>query len=146
MKISYESLQEVCEAEYVWEDTHPALLTAIPKTRAKVAQVLLDDIRRRFAIKVDYLDSAYQERIVRRSNQHLIPPWAIDQNEADKLQYAAILFPRSQRRDDVRTNAFLSARAGFGQYLRRPTTCFRSICRTFRSALGRTRTCDLLCS
>ncbi|HZC18428.1 MAG TPA: hypothetical protein VE225_01835, partial [Rubrobacteraceae bacterium] len=64
MKISYESLQEVCEAEYVWEDTHPALLTAIPKTRAKVAQVLLDDIRRRFAIKVDYLDSAYQERIV----------------------------------------------------------------------------------
>ena len=122
LKISYESLAEVCEAEDVWEDKHPALQTATPDTRAKVAQVLLDDIRRRFAIKVDYLDSAYQERIVRRSNQHLKPPWAIDQNEADKLQYAAILFPRPQRRDDVRTNAFLSARGGFGQYLRRPTT------------------------
>ena len=122
LKISYESLEDVCEAEDVWEGKHPALLTATPATRAKVAQVLLDDIRRRFAIKVDYLDSAYQERIVRRSNQHLIPPWAIDQNEADKLQYAAILFPRPQKRDDVRTNAFLSARGGFGQYLRRPTT------------------------
>ena len=122
LRISYESLDELCAAEDVWEDTHPTLLTATPEVRAKVAQVLLDDMRRRFAIKVDYLDPAYQERIVRRSNQNLIPPWAIDQNEADRLQYAAILFPRSQRRGDVRTNAFLSARGGFGQYLRRPTT------------------------
>ncbi len=122
LKISYESLEELCAAEDVWDDAHPALTTASPETRTKVAQVLADDMRRRFAIKVDYLDPGYQERIVRRSNQNLIPPWSIDQNEADRLQYAAILFPRSQRRGDVRTNAFLSARGGFGQYLRRPTT------------------------
>ncbi len=56
LEISYESLEELCAAEDVWEDKHSALATATPKTRAKVAKVLLDDMRRRLAIKVDYLD------------------------------------------------------------------------------------------
>nr|MBA2441837.1 DEAD/DEAH box helicase [Rubrobacter sp.] len=32
LKISYESLEEVCEADDVWEDAHPALLAATPET------------------------------------------------------------------------------------------------------------------
>jgi hypothetical protein len=77
-------------------------------------------MRRRLAIKVDYLDYNYQERIRRRSNQNLIPPWAVDENE--EMKYAAILFPRSQRPYDPRDNAYLSSRGGFGQYLRRSST------------------------
>jgi hypothetical protein len=122
LRIEYESLEELCAAEDVWEGTHAALAAASPRTRAGVAKVLLDDMRRRLAIKVDYLDRPYQERIVRRSNQHLIPPWAIDQNEADKLEFAAILFPRPQRPRDARENTYLSARGGFGRYLRRSST------------------------
>ncbi len=120
LKISYDSLQEVCAAEDVWQENHAALVEATPETRAKVATVLLDDMRRRLAIKVDYLDYDYQERIRRRSNQNLIPPWAVDENE--EMKYAAILFPRSQRPYDSRDNAYLSARGGFGQYLRRTST------------------------
>jgi len=91
LKISYDSLEEVCEAEGVWQENHAALAGATPETRAKVATVLLDDMRRRLAIKVGYLDYDYQERTRRRSNQNLIPPWAVDENE--EMNYAAILFP-----------------------------------------------------
>jgi hypothetical protein len=66
LKISYDSLEEVCAAEDVWQENHAALAGATPDTRAKVATVLLDDIRRRLAIKVDYLDYDYRERIRRR--------------------------------------------------------------------------------
>lgn len=96
LKISYDSLEEVCEAEDVWEEKHPALVGATRETRTKVAKVLLDDMRRRLAIKVDYLDYNYQERIRRRSNQNLIPPWAVDENE--EMKYAAILFPAPANR------------------------------------------------
>jgi len=120
LKISYDSLDEVCEAEDVWREKHAALVGASPETRVRIATVLLDDMRRRLAIKVDYLDYDYQERIRRRSNQNLIPPWAVDENE--EMKYAATLFPRPQRRGDPRDNAYLSARGGFGQYLRRSST------------------------
>ena len=120
LKISYDSLDDLCAAEDVWQEKHPALLSASPETRARVARVLLDDMRRRLAIKVDYLDYNYQERIRRRSNQNLIPPWAVDENE--EMKYAAILFPRSRQPRDARDNAYLSARGGFGQYLRRSST------------------------
>ena len=120
LKISYDSLDDLCAAEDVWQEKHPALVGAAPETRVKVATVLLDDMRRRLAIKVDYLDYDYQERIRRRSNQNLIPPWAVDENE--EMKYAAVLFPRSRRPRDPRDNAYLSARGGFGQYLRRSST------------------------
>jgi hypothetical protein len=54
LKISYDSLEEVCAAEDVWQENHAALAGATPETRAKVATVLLDDMCRRLAIKVDY--------------------------------------------------------------------------------------------
>ncbi|MDP9477784.1 MAG: DEAD/DEAH box helicase, partial [Actinomycetota bacterium] len=120
LKISYDSLDDLCAAEDVWEGRHPALAGASPETRSRIAKVLLDDMRRRLAIKVDYLDYDYQERVRRRSNQNLIPPWAVDENE--EMKYAAVLFPRPRQRGDVRENAYLSARGGFGQYLRRFST------------------------
>jgi hypothetical protein len=69
-------LDEVCEAEDVWQNSHPALVTADPGTRSKVASVLLDYMRRELAIKVHYLDSFHQERIKQQSSQKLIDPWA----------------------------------------------------------------------
>ena len=121
LAIRYQSLDELSEAEAEWRDCHPALASALPSTRLKVAKVLLDYMRRELAIQVDYLDSAYQERIRQQSSQHLREPWAID--ESEQLEHAAILFPRQvQEHDDYGGYLYVSARGGFGQYLRRSST------------------------
>ncbi len=120
LTIKYLSLEEVCGDEDAWRNCHAALITATPETRAKVSKVLLDYMRRELAIKVDYLDQDYQERIQQQSSQRLVSPWALDENEAK--EYATILFPRSRGGDADRSYVYLSARGGFGQYLRRRTT------------------------
>ncbi|KAB2893776.1 MAG: DEAD/DEAH box helicase [Bacteroidetes bacterium] len=120
LEISYSSLEEICEAEDVWEDCHPALVNASPPTRTKVAKVLLDYMRRELAIKVDYLDQQYQERMQQMSSQRLIAPWAIDEDE--RLEYASVMFPRPSGGDDNKGNIYVSSRGGFGIYLRRNST------------------------
>lgn len=121
LEMGYADLDAVCAAEDVWQGTHPALATASPNTRMQVAKVLLDYMRRELAIRVDYLDSNYQERVQQLSSQRLIEPWAIDEDE--RMEYASILLPRSSGGEDRRGNyTYVSARGGFGMYLRRPNT------------------------
>jgi len=120
LEIKYASLDEVSNDEEIWQNCHIALAEASPETRKKVCKVLLDLMRRELAIKVDYLDPDYQERIRQQSSQRLRDPWAIDEKE--RMEYASILYPRSKRQDDYQGNIFLSARGGFGQYLRRYST------------------------
>ena len=120
LQIEYQSLDEVCAEEEMWNNCHEALTTASPETRRRVAKVLLDYMRRELTINVTYLDSREQERIKQQSNQRLVAPWAIDENE--KLDFAGILFARSSKPGAPAENTYLSARGGFGQYLRRNTT------------------------
>lgn len=120
LHITYESLDELAAAEDVWQHGHAALVGATPSTRATVARVLLDFVRRELAIEVDYLDQAYQEQLRQRSNQRLKTPWAIDENE--RMEHARILLPRSERDGDYRGWVYLSQRGGFGQYLGRRST------------------------
>lgn len=120
LEIHYKSLDDVCAAEDVWQNMHPALVSASPETRSYISKVLLDYMRRELAIKVDYLDSSYQESLRQLSSQQLKAPWAMDENE--KLEFSAILFPRPRQQhanDEYFGNIFLSARGGFGQFLRR---------------------------
>ena len=118
--IEYKSLDELCAYEDIWKRLHPALADAAPETRVKIAKTLLDYLRRELAIKVDYLESDYQEKIQQRSSQRLKEPWALDEEEV--MVHAAIAFPRSRTPNEIRENIFISARGGFGSYLRRPTT------------------------
>jgi ATP-dependent helicase YprA (DUF1998 family)/very-short-patch-repair endonuclease len=121
LEIGYISLDDVCAAEDLWEQAHPALASAPPEIRRQVCKVLLDYMRRSLAIKVDYLDPIYQDSLKQQSNQYLKTPWALD--EGEPLNRAAILYPRSRtEREHNSSNVFLSARGGFGQYLRRGTT------------------------
>jgi ATP-dependent helicase YprA (DUF1998 family)/very-short-patch-repair endonuclease len=121
LKIEYLSLDELSQAEDIWETFHSALANASPEDRFKVARTLLDYMRRELAIKVDYLNSDRWDQIRMQSNQRLIPPWAIDEHET--MEPASILVPRAQRGDVGRRYfTFLSARGGFGQYLRRART------------------------
>ena len=121
LEIRYRSLDDVCNAQDVWADKHPALAGAAPSTRRDVAKVLLDFMRRSLSIKVDYLDRTAQERIKQLSSQKLKPPWGLDENE--RLDYATILYARSRVSDqESRQNIYLSPQGGFGQYLGRRTT------------------------
>jgi ATP-dependent helicase YprA (DUF1998 family) len=130
LRIEYVSLDELAASDDVWADKHEALAGASTEQRERIAKVLLDFMRRELAIKVDYLDSAYQEGLRQRSSQRLRPPWAIDEEE--RLEHAAILYPRPRRRaEEYRGHVYLSARGGFGQFLRRRTT-FPSFAGTLR--------------
>ncbi|MCA9979028.1 MAG: hypothetical protein KC413_24875, partial [Anaerolineales bacterium] len=120
LKIDYVSLRDLCAAEEEWQGCHPALTTATPEERYHVAKVLLDVLRRELAIKVDYLDPVYQERIQLRSSLRLIEPWAIDDEET--MIHAAVAWPRARRKGDYGGHLFVSSRSGFGLYLRRQNT------------------------
>jgi len=77
------------------------------------------------AISVDSLRPDYQDRIKQQAAQHLIEPWS-----RSDLERAKHILPRGQSkqgqkaklrsgRDNIR---FLSARGGFGRFLRRSGT------------------------
>ncbi len=120
LRIEYLSLDEVCAAENVWRDLHPVLAAATPGERKEAARTLLDLLRRELAIKVDYLNPGYQERLRQRSSQYLAPPWAIDEDE--RLASASIAYPRRRRRTDYGRYLFVSDKSLFGLYLRRSST------------------------
>jgi ATP-dependent helicase YprA (DUF1998 family)/very-short-patch-repair endonuclease len=121
LEIGYISLAEVCAADDLWVQTHPTLAGASPETRLQVCKVLLDYMRRSLAIKVDYLDPVYQDSLKQQSSQYLKTPWALD--EMERLSRGAVLYPRARgEKEQNSENAYLSARGGFGQYLRRSTT------------------------
>ncbi len=117
LEIQYNSLDEVCGIEDLWQGFHQALVAATPEIRAKIAKTLLDFMRQELAIRVDYLEEQDQERIRQLSSQHLVPPWGFDENEL--LERATILFPRSIRAGETRENIYLSPYSGFARYLRR---------------------------
>ena len=124
--IGYESLTELCAANEEWETVdlngksvpvHLALRKASPEIRERVARALLDHLRRELVLKADYLDPTYQERVRQQSNQYLVPPWAIDEDEM-RLDVAAFAFPRSKRSGhDYDDHVFVSPRGAFANYL-----------------------------
>jgi len=120
IEIAYESLDELCTDQDPWAQAHPALQTASPEARKAVCKTLLDFMRRELAIKVNYLDTQFQEALQQVSNQRLKEPWGLDDNE--RLEHASILLPRSRQPHDYGGFTYLSPRSGFGQYLRRHNT------------------------
>ncbi len=120
LEIVYESLDELCADHEPWAGAHPALQSASPQARAAICKTLLDFMRRELAIKVDYLDTQFQEALQQVSNQRLKEPWGLDDNE--RLEHASVLLPRARRPHDYRGYTYLSPLSGFGQYLRRPST------------------------
>jgi len=123
LRIDYPHVEEACADEKEWSQAHSALAGAKPETRAKLAKVLLDELRRQLAIRVDYLGSQYQEGMLQRSHQRLAPPWGFDENEMLRnLVHSALAYPRSRKPFDTREHVYISPRGGFGRYLRRTTT------------------------
>ena len=120
LEIKYLSLDELCADQDSWATCHSALAAAAPETRRYVSHTLLDFMRRSMAIQVDYLDQVKQETIQQQSNQRLIEPWALDENEL--MERAWTLYPRPSGENDSGQDVFLTSRGGFGQFLRRTDT------------------------
>jgi hypothetical protein len=127
LEIRYPVLEELCNNDADWDElllpgdekrkVHRALFTANREAREKISRVLLDFMRRELAIRVDYLKPDYQDQIKQQASQHLVQPWDIDEKE--RMEHAAILYPRPQGKEDYRGNIFLSPRGGFGRFLKR---------------------------
>ena len=123
LKIGYPYVEDASGDEDEWAKTHAALAEASPETRAEIARVLLDYLRRQLALRVDYLTPRYQEGMLQRSHQHLAAPWGFDENEQLRnLSHSGVAYPRSRQRYDTEENVYVSPRGGFGRYLRRTTT------------------------
>ena len=120
LRIDYEELEELCQAEDVWETQHETLAAASPETRETILRVLLDHMRRELAINVAFLDTERQDGLRSESDQCLADPWALDPD--DEFVEWQVLYPRSSRQGDRRGGVFLSARGGYGLYLGRHTT------------------------
>ena len=119
LRIDYESLGELSEAESLWAPSHPALATATADTRAEVCRVLLDFCRRELAIKTEHLDPDELEALASRARQHISGVWEFDDGTPKS---ASAVVPRSRWRSDFGGHTYLSSRGGFGRYLRRRTT------------------------
>jgi very-short-patch-repair endonuclease len=119
LEIRYKSLEDLAADPETWKSLDPVLAGLPPAARQSILKTMLDFMRRELAITVEFLDPHRQDSIRQLSNQRLGDPWAID--EADVLEQARVLFPRSEAESDTRDNVYLSARGGFGQFLSRPS-------------------------
>ncbi|MBZ0238284.1 MAG: DEAD/DEAH box helicase [Deltaproteobacteria bacterium] len=135
LDIDYVSL-EPFSGDHRWSTAHPALAQATPAQRELICRVLLDFMRRELAIRVSSLNEEEQESVRMLSNQHLIAPWSLDEQE--RLERSTIVFPTSRsgdedddddeqgearsrrRRSAVQPfSVFISPRGGFGRLLKR---------------------------
>ena len=102
--------------EDMWSDCHPTLADCDPGQRAFVLKVLLDWIRRELGLKVNVLDRQQQEGLKRRAEQRLIGSWSL---ENERLEFSTEVLTRPKFFRDSREWRYMSARGGFGQFLRR---------------------------
>lgn len=117
LKIGYASLDPFCADEAHWGKLHPALTQATPGERAFVCGVLLDFLRRELAVRVDVLTSEEQEKIQRLSDQHLIDPWRV--GDEDSRETSRVALPRSRGGSRDERFVYLSPRGGYGLFLKR---------------------------
>ena len=101
----------------------PAALGLAPSDlREEVIQTLLDALRRNLAVKVDVLDPRRQHDLVEQTKPRLLEGtvWYLE-NERE-LTSSAVAWPRSRRRNERRSDYFVSSYAAYGQYVRRTLT------------------------
>ena len=121
LRFQYQSLDEFCAAQDIWDKTHRLLREATPETRLRICTVLLDSFRRSLAIKADELDREWIEQTVREADEYLLDDWTLGESIA-KSHYTPIVWPRSLTDADQGDDIPVSAASKFGNFLRRQTT------------------------
>lgn len=116
LSVDYMALEDAAADGEVWATYGDVVASTPQDVRFELLHTLLDFLRRGLAIRVDYLDKERLEQIGQNSRQRLVSPWAL---EEDEPEFSAIAFARPRRKDDFRGAVYVSARGGYGQYLRR---------------------------
>jgi superfamily II DNA/RNA helicase len=118
LRFGYQSLDEFCTAEDVWESTHPLLRDAKPEKRFAVCTVLLDSFRRALAIKAEELTKEWLEQTVREADVYLIDDWTLGESVL-KAHSMPVVWPRSLTDADEGEDIPISSASKFGSYLKR---------------------------
>lgn len=117
LKVDYKHLIEAIQYEDLWKDRHVALASSSKDVREHITKTLLDFMRRELAIDIDYLEGEYQAKMETRARQYIQSETSWDIT-TDKLIRATVIKPRSKHKNDRQTSIFMSARSGFGQFLK----------------------------
>lgn len=121
LQVDYLALEDAAADVDMWSTFGGVVAGATTELRRELLHTLLDFLRRGLAIRVDYLDEGRLEQIGQNSRQRLVPPWVLEESDQE---FAAIAFARPRRPGDFRGAVYVSARGGFGQFLRRRLRTF----------------------
>jgi hypothetical protein len=119
LHIDYPFLEDLCADESEWQDCHEALVDASPAERTELCRAILDWLRRELAIQVDALNPAYHEQLWLRSNNNLIAPWSIDENEQYQMTKGMVVWLIGRQSDDQRNWKSITSRSAVGQHIAR---------------------------
>ncbi len=119
LEIDYPFLDELCSDESEWSDCHEALADASPSERDELCKAILDWLRHELAIQVDPLNASYHEQLWLRSNNNLLAPWAIDENEQYQMTTGAVAWLSGRSHEDQRNWLFITSRTAVGQHIGR---------------------------
>ncbi|MGC8724814.1 MAG: DEAD/DEAH box helicase [Acidobacteriota bacterium] len=87
LKITYRGLEELCGDDSQWA-FYPAAASVSPADRAQAVQTLLDQFRRKLAIRTNLLTETSQQQLRRRSEANLNTFWGLDSESRDELRTA----------------------------------------------------------
>jgi len=118
LQISYPDLDYVCSELSLWQGKHQVLVSASHNLRQKITLELLERLRKRLAIHVDFLDPTHQDGIKQRSNQLLKEPWGLSDDESIRMDGSTFAWLQAGASSDERADIVLSGKSGFAVWLR----------------------------
>jgi len=86
LKVEYGGLDELCQSAEL-AAVHPWFADAAPQDRRLVLRAMLDQFRRKLAIRARVLEEPFQQQLRRRAEQYLNEFWGLDP-EHDELRRA----------------------------------------------------------
>jgi ATP-dependent helicase YprA (DUF1998 family) len=114
LKVGYRGLEELCKSGDL-APLHPWFAHAAPQDRASLLRPVLDQFRRKLAIRAHVLEEPFQQQLRRRAEQYLNEFWGLDP-EYDELRRAN-RFVRPGRSSRPVEGFGLGERSLIGRYL-----------------------------
>ena len=114
--VDYPDLDELCELDDAWRETHPLLAHADGGVRLEIGRVLLDEMRRVLAVEAHALTTEFVDRLHREGRDQLSGLWAVSDSEREPL--IGITIPGSGGRFRPRHVQYLTGRGAFGRWIR----------------------------
>jgi len=115
LRIEYRGLDELCHDAAKWQ-FHPRVAEMLPEKRKELGRAVLNQFRRKLAIRANVLQERVQQQLRRRAEQHLNDFWGLDP-DIDELRRAQC-FVRLGRSGRQVEGFGLGVRSTIGRFLR----------------------------